>query len=183
MRGKLIIAVAVVCAALSTQSTTGDTAVCLACSQARHAPCLVDLQEGSIEELRIYDSREGEDGTRVLLEQRPQTLITFQHGAMCTASIRDGGGRLETSIVSAYDRDESEMRRVFCARCRAALLALSDANGGTRWVLADLYTPRAPRYYPLRAGTLQIRDYTLMVAASTEADAIDLTILLERRRC
>lgn len=142
--------------------------LCNACGVSRLAPCLIDLQKGSVEELRIYENT-GE-------EQQGRMLISFHHGSICIASSGPDGGTLETTIDVTGTRNNAEMRRMFCSRCRAALTSLSDADHNARWILADLSEERAPQYYLLKAGELQIRDYELTMSPGTEENEIELSI-------
>lgn len=144
-----------------------EPAACALCEDMRyHAPCLVNLVTGKVDELQIYDPDlecEGE-----IAEEQESKLVhyfavagTWVHrdtnNHTCTVTLPEEAVRIDGTY--------------FCRDCRAKLTEVATEG----YVLADLYDLENVRVYAVTSGVeYNIREYT--VSVTTEEDSENLTV-------
>lgn len=126
---------------------------CLCNSTPLHAPVLVNLSTGEMLELAVYDADPFCPGE--LAEEQQTGYFTFVKGAG-TSGYREGGKYVKVTIPPANARANN---RHFCKNCRDQL---SDCNG---YAVVDLLAPSDLSIYPITAGMVDLRCYTISIVA------------------
>lgn len=131
-----------------------------------HAPCLVNVKTGEIEEMALYAPH----GTLVGEIAEEQTDSTFSFVDIAGAR----GTRLSSPFIMELDvpnLSAPRMKRHFCQDCRKLL----SSHGG--YVIADLYEPGNPVIYTIFDGMrLELRCYSIVVDMNTSGDEYALTV-------
>jgi len=129
---------------------------CAICDHIKcHAPCLVNLSTGEIDELALYEPHFYKVGD--IADEQPGGTFSFISAAGLRGYKLTAPWEIHISIPKVGDRID---KAHFCAACRDRL---RDINRG--YVLVDLYIPSAPVIYPIAAGfNEQVRCYTASIA-------------------
>lgn len=172
MRKKLvsiIIAIAVICGIGFTTFLNREPDRCPLCEFIKsHAPCIVNIETGEVEELTLYMPHHTLVGE--LAEVQNDSTFSF-------VSAAGAGG---TRISSPYKMElevpitkEPAMKTAFCKECRHRL-----SGYGRGYVLADLYDRGNPVIYAIEDGMeATIRCYDISVSYNEEEDVFDFLMI------
>lgn len=165
MRQKLvsiIAAIAIICGIGFATVLNQEPDRCPLCEFIKsHAPCIVNIETGEVEELTLYmphDTLVGE-----LAEVQNDSTFSFVSAA----------GARGTRISSPYKMElevpitkEPAMKTAFCKECRDRL-----SGYGHGYVLADLYDRGNPVIYAIEDGMkATVRCYDISVSYNEEED-------------
>ena len=133
-----------------------------------HAPCLVNLHTGEVDEIALYQPHHSLVGE--IAEEQRGGYFSF----MSVAGLR---GYLDACVPEAHVTVPSEIKKYdeqyFCASCRELLAEYS----GDGFVLADLKEPSVPVLFPVYDGSVfEVRCYTVTVTV-TEDKNLDICII------
>ncbi len=140
-------------------STLPEPERCALCSEGirYHAPCLINLSTGEMDELTVYQPNPAHPGEITPMEQQPTGTFNFQPcaglmGARDTCS--------HTCTVMLPEETGLMNPALFCSECRK-LLAGVWLDG---YAVVDLYDLDHVKAYPVRRGeSTVIRDYRVSV--------------------
>ena len=132
-----------------------------------HAPCIVNMQTGEIQELDLYFPHETLVGE--IAEEQDSSIFSFVSAA----------GAKGTKITSPYIIEldvpiirEPVSKRHFCRECRKLL-----GNQDFGYVLADLYARGEPVIIPITDGmSVDLRCYEITAVRNAEVNIYELTI-------
>ena len=128
---------------------------CPLCSYMKsHAPCLVNVKTGEIEEMALYTPHYTLVGE--IAEEQTDSTFSFVDIVGCR------GTRLSSPYIMELDVPVTDMtiiKQHFCRECRSLL----DGHGG--FVIADLYTPGKPVIYGIDNDMrINLRCYAISAA-------------------
>ena len=132
-----------------------------------HAPCIVNMQTGEVQELDLYFPHMTLVGE--IAEEQDSSIFSFISAA----------GAKGTKTTSPYIIDldvplirEPVFKRHFCRECRKLL-----GNQDCGYVLADLYVPGEPNIIPITDGmSVNLRCYEITAVRNAEENIYELTI-------
>lgn len=133
---------------------------CILCGTNRnglryHAPCLVNLATGEMDELTVYQPHHTLVGE--IAEQQQTGFMCFQP---CIGFVAIRNADVQTCRVSIPRSSEEIEPIYFCRSCRASLAEVT-TNG---YALLDLYDLDVIKVFPVEDGAVyEIRDYTVSV--------------------
>lgn len=131
-----------------------------------HAPCLVNVATGEVEEMALYTPHRKLVGE--IAEEQMDSTFSF----VDVAGAR--GTRLSSPWIMELDvpvTQEPVFKYHFCRDCRKLLV---DQGG---YVLADLYVRREPVVIPITVGMdVELRCYRITAGMRGEADAYELKV-------
>lgn len=149
---------------------TPESEVCALCEDMRyHAPCLVDLATGEVDELQIYDpdpEREGE----IAEEQESEWVHYFVVAG--TWVYRDTNDH--SCMVTLPEEAERIEGTYFCRDCRAKLAEIATEG----YVLADLYDLEAIQIYSVtNEREYNIRGYAVTISKNEETERLTIHVV------
>lgn len=131
-----------------------------------HAPCLVNVKTGEVEEMALYEPHY----TLVGEIAEEQTDSTFSFVDIAGAR----GTRLSSPFIMELEipiNGTPVIKQHFCKNCRSLLA------GHKGYVIADLYVPGVPIIYGISNGMqLTIRCYTVGASLSENGSSHSLVI-------
>ena len=131
-----------------------------------HAPCLVNVKTGEVEEMALYTPHYNLVGEIAEV----QDDSTFSFVSVCGAK----GTRLSSPWIMELDvpvLDAPIFKYHFCRDCRKLL------SGHARYVIADLYIHGEPAVYEISDGMkLDLRCYTITADMNAFGDEYKFTI-------
>lgn len=145
-------------------------ALCGDNGRVRTYPCLVDLNTGSVGEIRVEDrSWEYLDENQQFRETGVHTTFSFLVG--CTVMASSDAEKSTAEVL--VDRELlSFVPELYCRDCREKIEAAGLTGG---YALADLYDPGGISVYPITEGAeYDIRGYEVMV--SSAGDDLRVTV-------
>ena len=131
-----------------------------------HAPCLVNVTTGEVEEMALYTPHFTLVGE--IAEEQTDSTFSFVDvaGARGTRVSSPWIIELEVPVTKA-----PMFKYHFCRDCRKLL---DDQDG---YVIADLYVPGDPAIIPITAGMQQeLRCYAITAIMNETGDAYELTV-------
>ena len=165
---KLICAIIVIAMVFGIAVTCWEPEQCALCSFVKsHAPCIVNMQTGEVQELDLYFPHMTLVGE--IAEEQDSSIFSFISAA----------GAKGTKTTSPYIIDldvplirEAVFKRHFCRECRKLL-----GNQDCGYVLADLYVPGQPNIIPITDGmSVNLRCYEITAVRNEEESIFELTI-------
>ena len=140
---------------------------CCVCNSFRyHAPCLIDLETGKLEELELYFPHRNKVAELADLQPEMHSFSLIQLGTVT--------GIKQTDIKTVemdIPLSEKTANPALCRKCRKQLKGLLM----DRYVLADLYDHKNKTIIPLKDGLcLNLRCYT--ITAQKEKDILKVTL-------
>lgn len=171
MRKKLLIVGALLAAACllvgSVMVYTGPDRCPLCDFIKSHAPCLVNIQTGEVEEMGLYTPHLQLVGE--IAEDQDDSTFSFVTIAGAKGTRTSSPYIMELDVPVAK---EPLLKHHFCRGCRKLL----KGHGG--YVIADLYEPGIPNIEPLTDGMkLEIRCYTITADLNAFGDEYKLEVL------
>ena len=131
-----------------------------------HAPCLVNVATGEVEEMALYTPHYQLVGE--IAEEQNDSTFSF----VTIAGAR--GTRVSSPWIMELDvpvAKEPLFKYHFCRDCRKLL---ADQSG---YVIADLYVPGKPEIIPITADMEQeLRCYAITAVMNDTGDAYELTV-------
>ena len=131
-----------------------------------HAPCLVNVETGEIEEMTLYTPHYTLVGE--IAEEQTDSTFSFVDIVGCR------GTRLSSPYIMELDVPSTGApitKRNFCRDCRSLLA------GRKGYVIADLYVPGKPGIYEIQNDMhLDIRCYTLTALLDETGKQYQLTV-------
>lgn len=120
-----------------------------------HAPCLINLSTGELEELTIFAPHERYQGEISETQNRGVTCSFGRGGVRCHSSAGSG-----TATAYFPQSDARIDVSLYCNRCRDFLKS-ADSYG---YVLLDMYEQTIYSYHIAPNSSYQIRDYEIYVS-------------------
>lgn len=153
-----MMAVAMLIAFFIADNSVATPEQCPICTHAAcHAPCLLNLATGEIDELALYPPEIVSSGS-IRPEYRTGGTFSFFSAAGCQGIKLADPWYIEIKIPVAGELID---RSRFCKLCQELL---ETCNRG--YVLIDLYDEDAPRVYPITADKIyELRCYAVSVAS------------------
>ena len=170
MKKSVKIAAAIIAIAMVIGITVSilEPAQCPLCDSIKsHAPCIVNMQTGEVQELDLYFPHKTLVGE--IAEEQDSSIFSFVSAA--------GAKGTKTTSPYVIDLDvpiirEPVFKRHFCHDCRKLL-----GNQEFGYVLADLYVRGEPVIIPITDGmSVELRCYEITAVRNEEENIFELTI-------
>ena len=142
---------------------------CVLCTEPpHHAPCLLNLSTGEMDELTVYDPHP--TNSKALSEKQTTGTFSFLHCAGLTG-YRDTACEL-CHFDIPIDTDKYNASH-FCSDCRNLLASFKDHA----FVLVDTFDAVNPLILPIKESVIyEIRYYRISTEHNTECDRYELTV-------
>lgn len=165
----IIVAIAVICGIGFTTVLNRELDRCPLCEFIKsHAPCIVNIETGEVEELTLYMPHHTLVGE--LAEIQNDSTFSFVSAAGVRGTRISSPYKMELEVPITK---EPIMKTAFCKECRDRL-----SGYGGAYVLADLYDRGKPMIYAIEAGTeVTIRCYDISVSYNEEEDVFDFLMI------
>ena len=132
-----------------------------------HAPCIVNMQTGEVQELDLYFPHETLVGE--IAEEQDSSIFSFVSAAGAKGTKTTSPYIIELDVPLIR---EPVFKHHFCHECRKLL-----GNQDSGYVLADLYVRGEPVIIPITDGmSVALRCYEITAVRNDEENIFELTI-------